>query len=119
MSNSVVTAALNKSATFSCESEDGQPWAVCSWEQNKSQVQRRYVVIDQEGAQNGGQKGISFVGDPLSNNGKRGLRIDSVTEQDFGQWSCTLVSGNGTTSTGALHLRHGMLVLIIIGSLSD
>ena len=115
MSNSAVTAKVNTSATFACESDNGKPWSLCIWEQ-KLQGQQRLIAIEKEVAQNGEQtsvNGASFVGDALNNNGKCELKIDYVTDQDLGQWSCTLVSSNGTMYTGDLYLRGGTFIQAI------
>ena len=74
----------------------------------------KLVVIDQEVAQNGGQTladGISYVDARQNDTGICEIRIQTVTPQHFGQWSCTLLSRNGSISKGELHLHNGKFML--------
>ena len=105
--NPVVDANVNTSAILSCTSDDGQPWSLCVWERHLPE-ERKLVIIDEEVVQNGGRtlvNGVAYVGDGKNNDGKCEINIEPVTEQDFGQWRCTLASQNGTFSTGQLSLK--------------
>ena len=115
VSNSTVPAKINTTINFSCESHDGQPWGSCFWEQ-KDQGQRRFVIVEEEVARSGEQTlvdGIAYVGDVHNNNGKCELKIESMTEHYYGQWSCTLVSQNGTISRGELKILDGKLLQFV------
>ena len=60
------------------------------------------IFIDSQAVNNSGQTnvdGISHIGNGL-NDGKCSIRIESITETDFGKWSCTLMSKSGQVFTG-------------------
>ena len=74
----------------------------------------KLVVIHQQVVQNGGQTfadGISYVDTKQNNSGTCEITVQSVTTQHFGQWSCTLLSRNGSISKGELHLHNGKFML--------
>ena len=100
-----VYTALNNSEIFSCETS-GQPINSCLWGRTlKSQWQ--VIIIDgQQTDQDGGwtyAEGLLYNGEGLKE-GKCSVKIESVTDQDFGSWSCTLVSDGGAIFRGEVSI---------------
>ena len=97
---------MNNALKFSCESQ-GQPLSSCLW--GKAQNgQHQVIVTDQHGVQEEDQQtsieGISYsIGHELDA-GKCSVNIESVSEDDFGRWSCTLVSKSGAIFTGRVEV---------------
>ena len=112
MPNPVVAAKVNMSPVLSGVSDDGQPWSLCIWDRNFDGEQR-LVIIDEKLDQNGGSallNGIAYVGDGNNNDVKCEIKNNPVTDQDLGNWRCTLVSQNGTFSTcRRVSLQNGTL----------
>ena len=69
------------------------------------------IYVDEDSMRDGGKEvvdGIFYEGAALST-GQCGLRIQNYGGADVGRWSCTLISENGGTFTGAVlvgELRH-------------
>ena len=62
------------------------------------------IYVDDDGILIGGKaevEGIVYEGEGLAA-GQCGLRFQNSGPEDFGRWSCTLISDNGLTFTGAV-----------------
>ena len=84
------------------------PLSSCYWGRTKN-GQRELIIIDQQVLDSGGAttaEGISYVGTGLDV-GQCGLKIESVTDDEAGAWSCTLISKSGTLLTGKIGLMNG------------
>ena len=92
---------LNSSAHISCES-NGQPVRICTWERLTDGHQ--VFIIDDKRHGDGTPAESSFCFGGGLNAGKCGFKIESVTEKDIGQWSCTLVGNDGQVLTGKVNI---------------
>ena len=111
----VILAPLNSSQNFSCES-GGQALSSCLWGHNVNGTGQT-IIIDKQVAENDGQvtaDGILYAGNVSGDldTGKCVLGIESITDADFGMWTCTLVSTNSTIFAATIHI--GRIVLIAI-----
>ena len=108
VSHPEVYGKVNGSAEFSCESES-QPLSLCLWERTVN-GQRDVIIVDKEVIKNGGATsvhGIFATTDGLEN-GKCVLRIQRMKKEDFGRWSCTLVTQSGTAYGGIVYAFDGL-----------
>ena len=107
----IVFAALNVSRVLTCESE-GQPLRSCLWGRVITDGQWEGILVDERVVENGGRtnvNGISYVGNGLDG-GNCSVRIDSVTQDDIGTWSCALLAnGSGSIFKGEVNVLTGLL----------
>ena len=102
-----VFAVLNTSQVLTCASQGQQPLHSCLWVRNNGS-NRDGIFIDKEGAHNdgGGQEdesAISFVGSRLDG-ANCSIRIELITGNDFGRWSCRLMSKTGQIFVGNVNV---------------
>ena len=100
-----VFAVLKASQVLSCESQGQQPLSSCIWVPNNGS-NRDGIFIGKGGVRYEGQEdqdGISYVGSSVEG-GKCSIRIDSITENDFGRWSCRLMSMAGHVFVGNVNI---------------
>ena len=99
-----VYTALNSSEIFSCETS-GQPINSCLCGRTLN-GQWQVIIIDGQTGQDDGRtnaEGLLYDGEGLKD-GKCSVKIESVTDQDFGRWSCTLVSDEGAIFRGEVSI---------------
>ena len=108
MSRPEIVTKLGTPVNLSCESPAGQPVSLCLWEWTVNE-QRRVVYMDEAVARhNGGQtsvEGIRYTGGLKA--GSCELRIDSVTVEHLGRWTCTLVLENNEICSGEVTVKKG------------
>ena len=103
VTRSKVIAKANTSETISCEST-GKPLSLCLWAARTVSDHREVIVIQKDATfpaavrTDFGNVSTSSV-DQLEN-GTCWLRIESMTEEHIGSWSCILVDQAGAVSTG-------------------
>ena len=93
MPQSRVLVEVNTSQVISCESQAYEPLSSCLWGRT-IKGQRQVITVDEHGVEDGGRTevdGITYVGNGLED-GKCSIKIASVSEDDRGSWTCTLVS---------------------------
>ena len=93
----VAIATINKSLVLTCESK-GYPLRSCLWVQAIIGGQRQGIFVDEQVVLNGGRTdaaGVFYVGNALDNGNGSSIKIGSVTLNDMGRWSCTLLSKAG------------------------
>ena len=106
--NPVVLAAVNATQNLSCES-NGQPLDSCLWGHSMNGTREVILIDDNHVVQKNGSRtanGLSYVDDDRGDLdlGKCVLTIESLEDNDYGLWSCTLISKNSTIFTGAVHV---------------
>ena len=103
-----VKGNLSGSAHFSCES-GGHPLSLCVWEKWGWNRQRDVITVDQVVIKTGGRTavpGIRATKDGLEN-GKCVLKLQRLKNDDFGSWSCTLVTKRGSAHGGEVRVNDG------------
>ena len=104
-----VKGNLSGSVNLSCES-GGQPLTLCVWEKWGWNGQRDVIIVDQEVIKNGGVTsvpGIRATTDGLEN-GKCDLKIQRLNKDDFGSWSCTLLTKSGRAYGAEVSVVEGL-----------
>ena len=100
-----VHTLLNSSIVLTCQAQGQEPLSSCMWIRTIGTV-RKLIFIDHNNADYGGWTdvdGISYAEDGLGD-GKCSIMIESVTADDFGTWSCTLISNAGRVFTGSVEV---------------
>ena len=103
----IIYAKANESQTISCDSR-GQPLSACVWEVNTHDRPETIVIYKQD-TENDNQTsvdGVLYAGDGLEA-GRCSLEIESVTDEDAGLWSCTLLAKSGTIFAGTVTVEMG------------
>ena len=107
MSEPKIWPELRASQNLTCESSGNESLNYCLWGRTLN-GQYEVILVDQQVVQNGSGRaaktGISYVGDGLDD-GKCVIKIESVTPEDFGPWSCTLVAEIGEVFTGNVNIE--------------
>ena len=107
IARSLLIAKPNTSQIITCES-DGEALDWCLWGRTVK-GQRQLITIEKEAitqVDDGQIEGISTFGSELQK-GSCSLRVESITEEDSGTWSCTLFAQTGTVSTGQVEVSVG------------
>ena len=100
-----VLVEVNTSQAISCESQSDEPLSSCLWGRSIN-GQRQVITVDEHVVEDGGRtevEGITYDGNGLEN-GTCSIKIASVSADDVGTWSCTLVSHNGPVFTGIVEI---------------
>ena len=90
---------------ISCESDGDEPLSSCLWGRTIN-GQRQVITVDEHVVEDDGRtevEGITYDGNGLED-GKCSIKIASVSEDDAGSWTCTLVSHNGSVFTGIVEI---------------
>ena len=108
VSNPAAFGKVNSSLELSCELEN-QPLSLCVWERSVK-GRGEIIIVDQEVIKNGGATSVdgTFATVDGFGNGKCLLKIESLKTDDFGSWSCTLVTNSGRAYGGLVRVLDGL-----------
>ena len=95
----VIIAELNKFQALSCETR-GEPLRSCVWARPGMDSEGEAIVLDKDDGGLLESKNMSVVYD--EDNVKCSLKIEVVTEEHLGTWSCTLIDQTGGFFSGKI-----------------
>ena len=102
-----VFVILNDSQVLPCGSNRRRLNA-CFWKPPASRGDPQVIFIDQKVAENGGWmngNGISYINGDDPANVNCAMRLDRITKDDVGNWSCSLVLKDGEIVTEVTDIR--------------
>ena len=97
----VIIAELNQFQALSCETR-GEPLRSCVWARPGMDSESEAIVLDKDDGGLLESKNMSVV---YEENAKCSLKIEIVTTEHLGTWSCTFIDQTGGFLTGKIELE--------------